>query len=210
MIASVAPLTGDQPVRSVNLRALRAANRVYLCAAHADALLGVGHHPTPVWAGMLGETLFLERLAVGGGNRHEVKGRVAGVTAATTRVGLTVQSLATLDLRSAPPWGHGAGVAASLSGPRGAVMLPDGVFLAAPRLLLPDGVARRLGLRAGAVLGIEVPAWGEPVASPIILEVPAGLREGVVVLDGPVADRLGEPGPMVTVLLTAAPGPDAA
>ncbi|MBI5498145.1 MAG: hypothetical protein HY904_24295 [Deltaproteobacteria bacterium] len=198
--------TTTEPVaatRSVTVRAVRAGNRAYLSAAHLEAVFGAGHRPVPCWAGLLAEPLCLERVGVVGGNRREARARVVAVATPVSRLALTAQALQQLDLR-VPARGPGPG--AALSGPRGTVVLADGVSRAAPRILLPEGVARRLSLVPGAAYALEVSSWAEALGGPVTLECPAGLRDAVVVLDGAVQDRLGGPGATVTARLTPVDG----
>jgi hypothetical protein len=188
--------------RSVVLRVLKAGNRVWLTQPHLDALFGHGFKPTPVWAGLMQEPLALERVGVGGSGRREVKARLCSLTQATARVALTAQALLALDIRHAGAFGAPSTVGVSVSGPRSVIMLEAAVCRAGPRLLLPDTVARKLGLAAGELVDVEVPSWPEPFENPVILEVPTGLREGLLVLDGPATERPLEPLDTLTVRLS--------
>lgn len=199
---SIPAVVKEQHGRSVVLRTLKAGNRVWLTQPQLDALFGHGFKPTPVWAGLLQEPLALERVGVGGSGRREVKCRLCATPMATARVALTAQALLALDIRHAGAFGAPSTVGVSVSGPRSVIMLEAAVCRAGPRLLLPDTVARKLGLGAGEPVDVEVPAWPEPFENPVMLEIPHGLREALLVLDGPAAERPLEPLDTLTVRLS--------
>jgi hypothetical protein len=118
-----------------------------------------------------------------------VKCRLCASPSTAPRLALTAQALASLDVRNAGPFGAPAAVNIAVSGPRGALLTEAAVCRAGPRLLLPEAVARRLGFAAGEWIDVEVPSWPEPLDHPVLLESPAGLREALLVLDGPAAER---------------------
>jgi hypothetical protein len=188
-----------QPGRTVLVRTLRATPRAFLAPAHLEQLFGSGFKPTPIWSGFLGEALCLERIVVSGGPRKEVKVRVCVSQTPHTVLVLTHAALALLDLRGAPAFGSDDTLGAAISGPKGAVVLSSGVCRAAPRLVLPEGVARKLGLIGGTLVEVGVPSAGEMVDSSLRVEVRAAVKEGIFVVDGAVADRLGEAGAQVAV-----------
>jgi len=179
-------------VRQVVVRPVRAAPRAYLSANHMEALFGAGHKLTPVWNGLLGEMLCLERVTVSAGNKKESRVRVVAGTFPATQIALTHTALHLLDLRGAPVFGQEGAVGAALSGPKGAVVLGSGVVRAAPRLILPDTVARKVGVKVGQLVELSLPSVGEALEGAIAVEVRSDLREGVVVLDTSVGDRLLE------------------
>lgn len=176
--------------RQVVVRPVRAAPRAYLSASHLEALFGAGHKCTPVWNGLLGEMLCLERVMVSAGNKKECRVRVVAGPFPTTRIALNQAALHALELRGAPQFGHEGAVGAAVSGPKGAVVLAGGVTRASPRLILPEAVARKVGVKAGQPVELSLPSVGEVLDSALTVEVRADLREGVVVLDGTVAERL--------------------
>ena len=196
------PAPAREHGRSVVLRTLKAGNRVWLPQPQLDALFGQGFKPTPVWAGLFQEPLALERVGVGGTGRREVRCRMVAAPHAFPRVALTAQALTALDIRHVGAFGAASTVGVSVSGPNSVIMLDAAVCHAGPRLLLPETVARKLGLAAGELVDVDVPAWPEAMENAVILEVPPGLREGVLVLDGPAADRPQEPMGTLTVRLT--------
>lgn len=190
--------------KTLLVRAVRAGNRITLSASHWEALFGVGARPTPVWAGVTGEMLALERVGVGGG-RKEVKARVCATLGSHTRVELTGNAVAALELRSVPGHGMPSQVGVAISGPKGALMLGEGVTRAAPRLILPSLVAQRLAVAHHATVVVVLPALLDPWDNTCRVEVLKDAREAVLVLEGAQADRLPDPGGSVTVRLQSPP-----
>src|SRR4051812_26208934 len=91
--------------KTVVVRTLRAAPRVYLSQTHLEALFGPGHKLAAVWSGLVGETLHLERVTVSSGGKREVRARVCTSPVATTRICLPTQALHLLEIRGAPAFG---------------------------------------------------------------------------------------------------------
>ncbi len=187
--------------RTLLVRAVRAGNRVQLSPAHWEALFGVAARPTPVWAGLTGEMLALERVGLGAG-RKEIRARVVATLSPHTRVELTAHAVGVLELRGVPGHGVASAVGVAISGPKGALMLQDGVTRAAPRLILPLLVAQRLGLVAQGMVTVGTPALPDAPETTCQVEVVSHVREAVLVLEGPLADRLPDPGGSITIRLS--------
>lgn len=186
---------------SLSVRWVRATNRAWLDPHHFEQLFGPGAQATPVWPGVLGEPLAMERVVATGGGTRKVPVRVVAQEGSkgVTRVALTGPALAALELHHAPAFGAANGPGVALSGPRGALVLAGGVCCAGHRLVLPEGVARKLNLDDGMKVETAIMGTGESNDDPLQVEVRAGLREALLVADAPLWDRLGDQGSTVTM-----------
>ncbi|MEW5849143.1 MAG: hypothetical protein AB2A00_10020 [Myxococcota bacterium] len=206
---SSAPRRAYGSARTLTVRAMRAAPRVVLSQAHLEQLFGAGHRLTVASPGLLGEPLHLERVTLSAGPRREVKVRVCASPSPVTRIHLPQSALTTLDIRNAPARGHGEGAGVALSGPKGALVIPDGVFRAGVRLVLPVGVARKLGVAENTVAEVSLPASGETLDPALYVEVRPNVVESWLVLDSPHWERIMDPTAPVVVRLgppSAPPG----
>ena len=194
--------------RTVSLRWMRASSRVYLQPSLLAQLFGAASQPHIIMESVAGDLLALERVGVSGAGSKELKVRLAvaphGQHPATTRVALTSAALTALDLH-AGAFGAESTTGVALSGSKGAVVLTAGVVRAAPRLLLPEGVAARLQVAAGQKVDLSLPTLGETVDRALSVEVRTDVREALMLVDGPLADRLGEPGGNVLAGVAAVP-----
>jgi hypothetical protein len=134
----------------------------------------------------------LERVSVCGAGRKVVKARVCAAPVPCTRVALTQAALLALDIRAAPAWGDGDGVGGALSGPKGAVVLADGVYRAATRLVVNTATAGRVGLVPGSSVSVRLALGGERVDTRVRVEVRDEARENWLVVDAETHDRLGD------------------